>query len=208
MKIALINASPKPAFSGSGNLLAEMKKSFPKDARISAYEFHRKYISEFTVKELLETDAWVIFTPLYVDALPSHLLSCLMQIESAKPQKRVRVYGVINCGFYEGEQTDVAFGVLRNFCTRCGFDFYGGLGIGGGGILSITKGLAEQKLNKIGVIVKLRALAHKVSKGERYPLRYTSVNMPEKIYKIGAEAMWRVMNVINGNRPRDLGRKY
>lgn len=208
MKIALINASPKPAFSGSGNLLAEMKKSFPKDASVASYELHRKYISEFTVKELINMDAWVIFTPLYVDALPSHLLSCLMQIENAKPDKRIQVYGVINCGFYEGEQTDVAFAVLRNFCTRCGFDFGGGLGIGGGGILSITPGLAKQKLNKIGAIVKLRTLAHKASKGERYPLRYTSVNMPEKVYKIGAEVTWRMMSMINGNKPRDLGRKY
>ena len=208
MKIALINASPKPAFSGSGNLLAEMKKSFPKEATVTSYELRRKYISEFTVKELLEMDAWVIFCPLYVDALPSHLLSCLVQLENAKPQKRIQVYGVINCGFYEGEQTNVAFAVLRNFCTRCGFDFNGGLGIGGGGILSISQLLANQKHNKIGVLIKLRALARKAAKGERYPLRYTSVNMPEKVYKIGAEATWRVMNVINGNKPKDLGRKY
>ena len=208
MKIALINASPKPAFSGSGLLLAEMRKSFPKDAELVCYELRRKNISEFTVKELIGMDAWVIFIPLYVDALPSHLLSCLMQIESAAPKKRIKVYGVINCGFYEGEQTDVAFSVIRNFCTRCGFDFYGGLGIGGGGILSMNQMLAKQKHNKIGILIRLRALAGKVARGERYPLRYTSVNMPEKVYKLGAEATWRIVNVLNGNKLKDIGRKY
>ena len=208
MNIALINASPKPAFSGSGLLLGEMRKSFSGEDRVTAYELHRNYISEYTAEELLGMDVWVIFSPLYVDALPSHLLSCLMQIESASPKKRVRVYGVINCGFYEGEQTDVAFSILRNFCTRCGFDFYGGLGIGGGGILSINQMLAKQKLNKLGVLIKLRGLSRKVTRGERYPLRYTSVNMPEKVYKLGAEATWRIMNLINGNKPKNIGRKY
>lgn len=208
MKIALINASPKPAFSGSGLLLGEMRKSFSGEDSITAYELHRNHISEYTIEELLDMDAWVIFCPLYVDALPSHLLACLMQIESAAPGKRVKVYGVINCGFYEGEQTDVAFSVLRNFCTRCGFDFYGGLGIGGGGILSMNQMLAKQKHNKIGILIRLRALAGKVARGERYPLRYTSVNMPEKVYKLGAEATWRIVNLINGNKPKNIGRKY
>lgn len=208
MKIALINASPKPAFSGSGNLLEELKKDFRKDADITSYELHRKYISEFTVKELLDMDAWVIFCPLYVDGLPSHLLSCLMQLENACPNKRINVYGVINCGFYEGDQTDVAFGILRNFCTRCGFDFCGGMGIGGGGILSMIPHLANKKRTKIGVLIKFNGLARKIVKGETYELRYTSVTMPEKIYKTGAEVTWRITNVLSGNRPKELGRKY
>lgn len=208
MKIALINASPKPAFSGSGNLLEQFKKDFPKGANITSYELHRKYISEFTVKELLEMDAWVIFCPLYIDALPSHLLSCLMQLENAGPKKRIRVYGVINCGFYEGDQTDVGFGILRNFCTRCGFDFCGGIGIGGGGILSIIPHLANKKRTKIGALIKLKGLARAITKGESYELRYTSITMPEKLYKVGAEVTWRITSVLNGNSPKELGRKY
>ena len=208
MKIALINASPKPAYSGSGNLLDELKKDFPKSAEIRTYEFHRKYISEFTVRELLTMDAWVIFCPLYIDALPSHLLSCLMQIEKARPNKKIRIYGVINCGFYEGRQTDVAFEILENFCNRCGFVFSGGMGIGGGGILSMVPMLAKKKHTKIGVLLKFNFFARKVAKCKPYELVYTSVTMPQKMYKIGAEATWRIANVTNGNKPKELNRRY
>lgn len=208
MKIALINASPKPAYSGSGNLLEELKKDLPKDADVRSYELHRKSISEFAVKELLNMDTWVIFCPLYVDALPSHFLGCLMQLENAKPSKKIRVYGVINCGFYEGEQTDIAFEVLKNFCTRCGFEFCGGMGIGGGGILSMIPRLANKKRTKIGVLLKFNILARKIAKGKKYELRYTTITMPRGMYKFGAAATWRVNNVLSGNRPKELGRRY
>lgn len=208
MKIALINASPKPAFSGSGNLMEELKKDLREGTDVRSYEFHRKSISEITVKELLNMDTWVIFCPLYVDALPSHFLSCLMQLENAKPNKKIRIYGVINCGFYEGEQTDVAFEVLKNFCDRCGFQFCGGMGIGGGGILSMIQRIAYKKRTKIGVLLKFNILARKIEKGKKYELRYTSITMPRGMYKFGAEATWRITNVLSGNRPKELGRKY
>ena len=208
MKIALINASPKPGHSGSGNLMACLKEDFPKDSCVKCFELHKKEIPAEALSELLSMDAWVVFTPLYVDALPSHLLNCLVQIENAKPTKKIRVYGVINCGFYEGVQTETGFDVLKNFCTRCGFSFCGGMGIGGGGLLSTVPYLEQKKHPKIVVLIKFKGFARKIAKAKEYPIVYTSTNIPRPMYKIGAEVTWRVTAMKNGNTPWSLNKKY
>lgn len=208
MKIALINASPKPSHSGSGNLMKALEKDFPKKADVRCFDFHRKEISEESMYELYKADAWVIFTPLYVDALPSHLLNCLVQIEKSAPKKRINIYSVINCGFYEGEQTETGFEVLENWCVRCGFEFCGGIGIGGGGLLSTVAKLEDKKHTKIGVLIEFKSFARKIAKGSGYPVHFTSTSLPRPIYKAGAEATWRVQVRKNGNKLKDLGKKY
>lgn len=208
MKVALINASPKPSHSGSGNLMKALEKDFPKSADVRCFDFHKKEISEETMYELNKTDAWVIFAPLYVDALPSHLLNCLVQIQQSKPKKKINIYGVINCGFYEGEQTETAFEVLENWCTRCGFEFCGGIGIGGGGMLSEVPKLEDKKHTKIGVLIEFKSFARKIAKGSGYPVHFTSVTTPRAIYKAGAEATWRIQVRKNGNKLKDLGKQY
>ena len=208
MKIALINASPKPSHSGSGNLMKALESSFPKNSDVRCFDFHKKEISEETMYELFKMDAWVIFTPLYVDALPSHLLNCLVQIDNAKPKKTISIYGVINCGFHEGVQTETGFEVLENWCGRCGFEFCGGMGIGGGGLLSTVPALEDKKHTKLGVLIEFKSFARKIAKDKGYPVHYTSTSMPRFAYKAGAEATWRIQTVKNGNRLRDINKKY
>ena len=208
MKIALINASPKPSHSGSGNLMACLEKDFPKKSSVKCFELHKKEIPEATLRELLDMDTWVILCPLYIDALPSHLLSCLVQVEKAAPAKKIRIYGVINCGFYEGIQTETGFEVMKNWCARCGFEFCGGMGIGGGGLLSTVPALENKNHPKLGVLIKFKGFARSIAKGREYPVVYKSTSMPRPIYKAGAEISWRVIAAKNGNKPWSLGKKY
>lgn len=207
MRIALINGSPKQGHGSSRTLLKSSVGFFPSRDDLVFVGLHDGSLTAEKKALLLSADAWVIYFPLYVDALPSHLLSCFIALENEKKPKKIRLYGVCNCGFYEGKQTDCAFEVLENFAMRSGLEFCGGLGVGGGGMLSMAKVLEDQKGNKLLILGKLKRLALAVSKGKSFGVHYTQVNIPALMYKLGAELMWRIAVVKNGNKPWDIGRK-
>ena len=109
-------------------------------------------VPEETVKNLQTADAWVISCPLYVDGIPGHLLSCLAELEkynrentvgkntteknAPSCQPGIYVYGIVNCGFYEGIQAETALEILENWCAKAGLIWGGGIGVGGGGAIA------------------------------------------------------------------------
>ncbi len=208
MTVALINASPKLSHSSSWALIKNTVGFFPNKTNVKMLDMHTNTVSENTVSELLAADAWVLFFPLYVDALPSHVLRCLMQLEERARGKTLKVYAVINCGFYEGEQTEVAFEIVENFCIRAGLEFCGGVGVGGGGMLSTTPVLEDMKHNKTAIIHELKRLAKSVVRGRNHGVKFKSVSIPRIMYKVGAEALWRINAVKYGNKLSDLGKRY
>lgn len=207
MKIALINASPKATHSSSRTLIRNTIGSFPNKTELELIEMHGNAVSEETLKKLCLCDAWVVYFPLYVDALPSHLLRCLMQLEKAEGITGIKLYGVCNCGFYEGEQTDCALSILENFAARAGLVFCGGLGVGAGGMLSMAQGFEDKKRMKLSIIHKLGKLAKAAANGETVGISYTTTNIPSVFYKIGAEYLWRKTLAANGGSIFKLGKR-
>ncbi|MFQ7451882.1 MAG: hypothetical protein ACLRNQ_11055 [Flavonifractor plautii] len=77
------------------------------------------------------TDLLLVF-PLYADGLPAPLLRFLEFLEGAGPEHRPRISVLINCGFLEPHQNDVAVDMVRLFCLENGYPFGACLKIGGG----------------------------------------------------------------------------
>ena len=103
MRIALINGSPKVNNSTSSTLLEDIKGYVGENAEVIRLGFHSPTISQEVIEELEKTDIWVFSYPLYVDGIPGHLLSCLVQLEEVRIHNpQTHVYGIVNCGFYEG----------------------------------------------------------------------------------------------------------
>ena len=116
MKIALINGSPKPGPGASSSILADLEKVLPPCERL-CFHFFRPAVEETELKKLALCDIFVFSFPLYVDGIPSHLLSCLTQLEDRCAElasSAPTVYGIVNCGFYEGRQCLPALEMLRN----------------------------------------------------------------------------------------------
>lgn len=207
MRVALINASPKVNHSSSRTLIRNTVGQFPNRTDLEFIEMHGNTVSDEALKKLSLCQAWIVYFPLYVDALPSHLVRCLMQLEAAKMPEGIKLYGVCNCGFYEGEQTDCALEILENFAIRAGLEFGGGLGVGAGGMLSMAQGFEDKKRLKLSIIHKLSRLAKAAAKGEKLELDYTTVNIPSVFYKLGAEFLWRKTLVENGCSIFGLGKR-
>lgn len=205
MKIALINGSPKVNNSASGTLLEDIKGYLGEKAELIEFGFHSPVISGDAIEALAQADAWVFAYPLYVDGIPGHLLSCLIQLEEARIQNpQIRIYGVVNCGFYEGIQAELALQLLQNWCTKSGFLWSGGIGVGGGGGLAMMPKLQPGQGPKAPIDKALESLSEIILKKEAQDNKYVSVAFPRFLYKLGAQIGWRQMIKANGGKTRDL----
>jgi len=91
----------------------------------------------------VEADAVAIVAPLYVDSVPAELTAALERLVKARPRRPGRLCAVVNCGFAEPLQNDVALDIYRLFARDAGLQWAGGLAIGGGGMFG-GKPLKEQ----------------------------------------------------------------
>ena len=208
MRIALINGSPKIQNSASGTLLEDLKKYISERAEIVELRLSKKTISEEQLEELNNADAWVFSYPLYVDGIPSHLLSYLIQLEEVHLQnKNIHIYGIVNCGFYEGNQAELALKVLHNWCKKAGFIWGCGIGIGGGGGLAMMPKMEPGQGPKAPIDYVLKELSDKILQKETLENIYVSVAFPRFLYKMGAQMGWRQMIKANGGKSKDLGKR-
>lgn len=206
-RIILINASPKRKDSSSGAAL-EVLKNYINQSNIALYDFRTPHLpAEF---ELESQDILVVAFPLYVDGVPSHLISCMAELEArlTNEENNIRVYAIANCGFYEAKQTSVALDIIENWCLRSHLDWQYGLGLGGGGMLSMLPKESGAKGPLKSAAAELRVLADAMKQGERkQENHFVNPDFPRYLYKLAAEMGWRQMIRANGGKRKDLFRK-
>ncbi len=139
MKTVFINCSPKKHFCASAYFLF-LQKLFVGGEKVM--EKLRSPADHIRILEQLRDAGAVVFgLPLYVDGVPSHVLRFLEEMDSfcRKNGLKLRVYCIANNGFIEGKQNEPLMQVFENFCVRTGLAWGGGVGIGGGVMLNVTR---------------------------------------------------------------------
>jgi hypothetical protein len=102
----------------------------------------------------------ILSTPLYVDAIPGHITTLLERLYSQKERLAgvsISTMMIINSGFPECSQNDVASEIFKNWSIMCGFECKGSLQIGMGGALNGVP------LEKLPFTRKLRQSIDKVA---------------------------------------------
>lgn len=207
MKIALINGSPKNMESASGCLLQELKKFLGDDKEIAEYSFRKPQLNEEEMEQVAESNALVFAFPLYVDGIPSHLLSCIMQLESflsTIKEKDIVVYTLVNCGFFEGHQTALAIEMMKNWCKKAGLRWGQGIGMGAGGMLQSVKNVPAGYGPKKDLGEALSKLVKNISERSSGEDIFITANFPRFLYKLAAEMGWRKSVKANGLKTRNL----
>ena len=139
MKTVLINCSPKKRFCASAFFL------FLQSLFIGGEKVNEKLRTPADhariLEQLRDAQAVVFGLPLYVDGVPSHVLRFLekMEIFCRENGLKLHVYCIANNGFIEGKQNEPLMRVFENFCVRAGLTWGGGVGIGGGVMLNVTR---------------------------------------------------------------------
>lgn len=204
-KIALINGSPKTKDSASGCVLEALKRNLI-DNTITEFSFRNPEIKD--LETICENEVWVFAFPLYVDGVPSHLLSCLYQLEQYLKDKNadICVYAIVNCGFYEGLQNANALDIIENWCIKSKIRWGQGIGIGSGGMLSMINGKSSENGPMKSIMVAIRQMSIQILKKESAKNLYVNANFPRILYKMAAEMGWRQQIKANGLKRKDLFR--
>lgn len=208
MKIAFINGSPKIENSASGCILQDLKPFLDcSNNIISEYHFNKGQLSVKEMKKLADCNILVFAFPLYVDGIPSHLLSCLVQLEmffASIVEKEITVYCLVNCGFYEGHQNKLAVEIMENWCIKAELKWGQGIGIGAGGMLTSLKNVQIGHGPKKNLEKAFKQLADNILKSTSEESIFITANFPRFLYKLAAEIGWRRLISANGLSTRDL----
>ena len=196
--ILMLNCSYKASDSNTQFFLELLKEKLDGESRIIPL---KKVLAggfaEF-LGELEAAEAFVIGAPLYVDGLPAQavkLLELLLLCDRTSLDRKP-VYVVSNLGFYEGEQICNLFDIVRNWCTRMGMAYGGGIAIGAGPMIRATKGLPlHQDIEK-----GLHRLADHIRQGTAMGNYYAKTVIPRAVYLQAAHMSFRKTLKKNGNR--------
>lgn len=209
MKICLINGTPKFKDSASMVLMNDFKPYLAPN-EIVEIEAHRNALSESQITMIRECNALVFFFPLYVDGIPSHLLSCLSQLEILfilQPQP-IHVYAVCNNGFYDGSQNYLALKIMELWCKRCELTWGQGIGFGGGGMIQAVAKVSPGKGPKKNLGKAYEQLSDNILNQRSAENILTNANFPRFLYKMMAEMGWRRQAKKNGLHKGELGKPY
>lgn len=154
----ILNGSPRAPRSNSKEYAALFARYCPE---------HTEYfnITKSNHQELCQameqySDVLLVF-PLYADGIPVTLLNFLTHMERTLPQVKPTISVLINCGFYEPEQNDVAVEMIGIFCQQTGCPLGSVLKIGSGEAILATP-------FRFLVARKIRKLARAMAGGRRW----------------------------------------
>jgi hypothetical protein len=212
LKISYLNGSPKKKASMSANILNAMEKRLAGTESIWLTGSARE-----AAAELLSCDALVMAFPLYVDGIPSHLLRFLEELERAlsrpvsdpatpadDPPKSVKLYSIINCGFMEPENAQIAIDMIDRWRQKSGLVAGQTAAFGGGGMgpsLKIGRG-AGKNYGKA-----LDAMTENIKNESTETPILTSANIPRSLYMKVAHFHWRAAARKRGLKPKELYRR-
>ncbi len=166
MKTLFINGSPKKRFCASSYFLF-LQRLFVGGDKVTEH-LRTRGDHQRILDHLPGADAVVFGVPLYVDGIPSHVMGFMEEMERSCREKGLhpRVYAIANNGFIEGKQNEPLMQLMENFCRRAGLTWGGGVGIGGGVMLNVTRILY---FVQVGMLV-LNLLFNGISTGDFLPV--------------------------------------
>ena len=165
MKTIFINCSPKKRFCASAYFLF-LQRLFVRGEKVSE-KLRNPADHDRILEQLRYAQAVVFGLPLYVDGIPSHVLQFLEKMEAYCKENdlHLSVYCIANNGFIEGKQNEPLMQNFEHFCTRAGLNWGGGVGIGGGVMLNVTRILF---VVQIGLLL-LNTVLSVVNSGDFFP---------------------------------------
>lgn len=134
-KVMIINASPRAPKSNS----KQYANLFAKYCRLDTEYYEVKKSNHLTLCQMIENYSDIVFVfPLYVDSVPVTLLNFLKAMEDNALLKKPTISVVINCGFIEPYQNDIAVKMLQLFARKNGYPYGSTFKIGSGEAILTT----------------------------------------------------------------------
>jgi len=208
MKVCMINGSPKIKDSCCGYLIDEITKLLNSKTEVILHNANDKIFTNELFISINSCDVIVFVFPLYVDAIPSHLILFLEAFQkylNEHTARKIPVYAISNCGFFEGEQNKYALSIIENFCERTALLWKFGLGIGSGPFIEASKSIPWETFIKKPIYQALIVLKNSIETGQILNQNiYVTAKIPRRIYIWAAHIGWRKQAKINNLKTKDL----
>jgi hypothetical protein len=170
----------------------------------AATDFLRDQKAMASALAVAAADLFVLVTPLYVDALPALATRALECVARARADAATsgRFALIVNCGFPEAEHNRTALRIARHFAASAGYEWAGGLPLGGGGALDLAVPLDAQHGPAEHVKKALDLAAPSLAQGDAIPPaaieRMAASPMPDILYRLVGDMGWRYQAYKNG----------
>lgn len=186
-KIMIINASPRAPRSNSKKYSA----LFSSCCRTETEYFEVKKTNHSELCREMGNYKEVVFVfPLYADSLPVTLLDFLKTLETESPCRKPVISVIINCGFIEPHQNDIAIEMLQYYCRTHGFTFGSVLKIGSGEAILTTP-------FQIFLKRSMKRFASSINTGKYKSLKVT-MPIPKTMFLRASTAYWENYGKKNG----------
>ncbi|HIS01769.1 MAG TPA: hypothetical protein IAA74_09255 [Candidatus Excrementavichristensenella intestinipullorum] len=186
-KVMIINASPRAPKSNS----KQYAQLFSQYCRLDTEYYEVKRSNHLTLCRTIENYSHIVFVfPLYVDSIPVPLLNFLKTLEENAPLKKPTISVIVNCGFIEPYQNDVAVEMLRSFTTKNGYPFGSVFKIGSGEAILTTP-------FRIFLKIKMKKFAISVI-NQRYNNFQATMPISKKMFIKASTAYWENYGKKNG----------
>ena len=207
MKISIINGSPK-AIKSNSEILGNYLSSLLKDNEIKKYYSISFRLNNENKNEIYNSDVLIFLFPLYVDGIPSNLLKLLVEFEKKKVIKYgTKIYCIVNNGFYEGKQNQLAILQIKNWCEKVKARWGQGIGVGAGELLPYLKKypLGQGPLKNLGKVLDKFSANILTLKNDKDI--YINPNWLRSLYFFQGSISWILKGRKNNLRVRELFRK-
>lgn len=207
-KTILLNGSMRGDKANSKHFLDRLSKDLKGDVEsINLSQYINK--QDELVKLLLSAGKIVLGFPLYVDGIPGQVLRIMEKLEKTNPQTGVKIYSVINMGFYESSQIKNAMKQVKNWCRQSGYEYCGGVAVGAGEMVGqftqTPKGSKNPGKNAFDGLDKLSEKINDAAKVD--DIYADSYLFPRALYMLAANSGWPKSGKQNGLKKKDLYRR-
>lgn len=214
-KVAILAGSHSIRNSVSMYIGKEISKKLKdKDIELLIMTVNSNFNDE-SIRNIVSATVLIIISPIYVDAPSSKLLKILKKIIKYKednnyvmPNKKMYVYAISNCGFYEPEHNECALNIYECFARKISAEYVCGLGIGCGQLLTnfnskflsapITKALAEIVDSIVDICRLNRTDINDYGKN-----RYVKMRIIKPLYIVVVYLYWHLLGKKNGLKKAD-----
>lgn len=178
-KVMVVNASPRAPKSNS----KQYAKLFSQYCRLDTEYCEVKKSNHSALCQMVGECADILFVfPLYVDGIPSTLLNFLKTLEGNAPLKKPTISVIVNCGFIEPCQNDVAVEMVQLFASENGYPFGSVLKIGSGEAILRTpfRRFVKARMRKFAISIERR----------RYDIFQVTMPLPKKMFIKASTSYW------------------
>ena len=203
--ILLLSCSMRASCSNSKTLLDKLSENIHQPFECLELKAYRNNLNELTDK-INAASRLVLSIPMYIDALPSHVVRLFEHLEMHGDADQKRVYAISNMGLYESCQLCNLMAMIRRWCEKTGYQYSGGLAVGAGEM--IGRIINRMPLEK-GIIKHvgkgMLKLAKAIENSEVIEDIYADPAMfPRFLYKMMANMEWPKAARQNGLNPKEL----